>query len=243
MAIRYRTCQCCAKQFEYTVSRGTDRKYCSTECANASAKHRAMSKDAGICNCSVDGCSSPATRVGAGMCEKHYYRMRRNGKIETLNTVKQGNLIHTGGYLLSYAPDHPLRRGSSPRVYEHRIVYYAEHGDGPFNCNWCGCSVTWDDMHVDHLNAVVTDNSPNNLVASCALCNQFRGKEKMKATARSKAAQYTAHGKTMCLSQWASYLGISRVSIKWRLDSGWSVDEAFTPRQGKSGPPSKTAVV
>ena len=38
----------------------------------------------------------------------------------------------------------------------------------------------------------------------------------------------TAHGKTLCLSDWARELGISRAALQWRLDAGWSVEKALS---------------
>lgn len=189
--------------------------------------------------CSVDDCSMSANRVGAGMCEKHYMRMRRNGQTAKLDMVKPGLLTHSHGYKLAHEPNHSLRRSSS-RVYEHRVVYHAHHGDGPFPCHWCSAVVTWDDMHVDHLNDIKDDNSPDNLVASCPTCNQARGVEKMRIAMRMNSKRrHTVHGKTMCLSEWSRELGISNASINSRLKRGWSLEDAFSPRRTNAGPASK----
>ncbi|KZY53136.1 hypothetical protein A3734_16805 [Sulfitobacter sp. HI0054] len=113
--------------------------------------------------------------------------MRRNGHVQLKLEVSppKEEIDHSHGYILEYAPGHwhALRTGNS-RVYQHRRVYFDEYGEGPFDCHWCGTCVTWDDMHVDHVNAVKDDNRLENLVASCAECNQKRGKEKMRNTAR-----------------------------------------------------------
>ncbi len=191
--------------------------------------------------CCVPGCFAVANRKGALMCEKHYMRLRRNGTTDKLSRLKPGLLTHDHGYKLAHAPDHPLRRVSN-RVYEHRIIYHAQHGDGPFTCHWCGCSVTWDDMHVDHLNDHTDDNRPDNLVASCARCNQKRGVPKMIRTQQLNSnRRYTAHGMTMCLNEWSRYLNLSRNSIEYRLSAGWRHEDFFSPRKGKSGPPSRPA--
>lgn len=192
-----------------------------------------------VSECRVAGCISVANRKGAGLCEKHYMRQRRHGSTDKAVVVKPGLLTHSHGYKLAHAPDHALRR-SSNRVYEHRVVYHAQHGDGPFSCHWCSVVVTWDDMHVDHLNDVKDDNGPDNLVASCATCNQKRGFDKMTATHRLRSdRRYTAHGKTMCLIEWARHLNLSRNAIEYRLDAGWKHEDVFSPRKGRSGPPSR----
>lgn len=192
--------------------------------------------------CSVQGCKLIARANNTPYCEKHYMRVRRHGSTERLSTLKPGNLTHSHGYVLVNAPDHCLSRNSN-RAYEHRIVYHSHYGDGPFDCHWCGTQVTWDDVHIDHLDDCKTNNAVSNLVASCAVCNQKRGSEKMKATHRRKShRRYTAHGKTMCLSEWAAHLGLSRASLQWRIDRGWPITRVFSPRIGKRGPPSKLKV-
>ncbi|HEJ0068213.1 TPA: HNH endonuclease [Citrobacter koseri] len=165
-------------------------------------------------------------------------RVRRHGSTDKKSTKKEGKLEHSGGYLLVYAPDHPLA-GSSSRVYEHRKVYYDAHGAGPFNCHWCGKVVSWRDLHIDHLDDSKTNNKPSNLVASCPVCNQKRGRARMTKTMRENShRRYTVHGKSMCLNEWANYLGLSRASLEYRLNAGWDINRVFSPRTGNSGPPS-----
>lgn len=189
--------------------------------------------------CSVNGCVNLANRVGANLCEMHYMRVRRHGGTEKQSTLIDGNLEHSGGYVLVHAPHHPLRT-TSARVYEHRIVYYNANGAGPFNCYWCNKAVGWDDMHVDHLNSIVVDNRISNLVASCPVCNQQRGNAKMRKTKRERShRRYTAHGLTKCISEWAKYLGLSRNTLEYRLGAGWSLNKVFSPRIGTSGPKSR----
>ncbi len=185
--------------------------------------------------CSVDGCVNKANRVGANMCEKHYMRMRRHGSTERLTTRKQGDLTHNGGnYLLTYAPDHPLAT-STCRVYAHRIAYYEAHGKGPFRCYHCGTEVTWATMHVDHLDCDTQNNAIENLVASCPVCNQERGRAKMKRTRQEQGLMIEFNGERLHVSEWAERLGISRVSLKARLKK-WPLEKALTTPRGKTGP-------
>ncbi|WP_440863193.1 HNH endonuclease [Symbiopectobacterium purcellii] len=189
--------------------------------------------------CEVENCGVPVRSRNSRYCEKHYMRVRRHGSTEKQSTRKEGKLEHSGGYLLVYAPNHPLACGTS-RVYEHRLVYYDKHGAGPFRCHWCCKSVNWDTLHIDHLDNCKTNNELTNLVASCPVCNQKRGRAKMRQTMRKKShRRYNVHGKTMCLNEWADYLGISPNSIEYRLNAGWDINKAFSPRIGNSGPPSR----
>lgn len=194
--------------------------------------------------CTVDGCEAVANRIGAGMCEKHYIRSRRRAAVRSdlplqykRSNLKPGLLAHSSGYLLDHAPGHPLRRVSA-RVYQHRIVYHAVHGDGPFECNWCNKAVTWDDMHVDHLDDDPTNNDPSNLVASCPLCNQARGRWKLVEINRAKYGK-TFNGKVRTLGEWAEELGVPRSRLEQRLAAGWTLERTLTEARGPTGPQGK----
>lgn len=189
--------------------------------------------------CKVDGCLKEATRTGKSLCEMHYYRKRRTGTLD-LVPAERPAIEHTHGYVLVYAPGHPLGT-TSCRQYEHRLVYYDAHGAGPFNCHWCGVDVSWHNMHVDHLNTVRNDNRASNLVASCPGCNKSRGVESMRATVRAKSRSITLNGRTLSVPQWADVIGISAVSLYARLASGWSEERALTTPRGKTGPKGRIA--
>jgi len=81
------------------------------------------------------------------------------------------------GYLFFYARGHPLAaRGG--RVYAHRAALYSRIGPGPgHECWWCGRSVAWwpapgfAPLEADHLDGVITNNAPRNLVPACKPCN------------------------------------------------------------------------
>lgn len=237
MAGIYDSCAVCGAGMTHPAGRGKARKYCSHSCELVAAAQRWSQKE--FRSCCVEGCGEPATRIGAQMCEKHYCRMRRSGSHQRKLRVVPETTPHTHGYVLEYAPDHPLAR-SHCRVYQHRIVFYEEHGDGPFCCHWCGCTVTWDDMHVDHLNDVRSDNRPSNLVSSCPTCNQARGRHKMrKSMKESRGIHFSAHGVTMCIADWARHLGVSRATINFRLAHGWRMESVLSPRSGKTGPKSR----
>ena len=189
-----------------------------------------QSNDKKMKNCAVTGCQSKANRVGAGLCEKHYMRVRRHGSTD----IKRPKdlYIHTGGYIIVRAEGHPLSKRNV--VYEHRKVYYDANGVGPFSCYHCGVTVTWKDMHVDHLSGVVTDNRLCNLVASCPRCNQWRGVDKMKNTMRMKVGNpITYNGETLSLNQWSERLGVARPTLIHRMRRmGMTPAEAFTKPMG-----------
>lgn len=189
-----------------------------------------------ISKCSVMGCKRKIRSKKSGLCEMHYYRVRRTG-VTYIKEKERKPIAHTGGYVLIYAPSHPMAKKS--RAYEHRVVYYNKHGEGPFVCVWCGKIVYWDDLHIDHLNDIKTDNDIANLAASCPTCNLARGMDKMTKTHQRKGRMLTLGDETLCLSEWARRLGVSRYTIDTRILRGWPLSRALTEKRGNSGPPSK----
>lgn len=238
MANKTTTCATCGNQFSFGVGRGLARKYCGPECASASQVKARADRVAALPSCGVDGCQRKARSSKQPLCETHYYRVRRNGslalKLET--NPPPACVSHTQGYVLEWAPNHPLARGSS-RVYQHRLVLHEALGEGPFDCHWCGVSVTWDDMHVDHLNGVRDDNAPSNLVPSCPACNIKRGTETMTATHRARSkAKVEWQGESLTLGEWGARLGITAQSVRFRLAAGWEKGRALTEPRGVTGP-------
>ena len=186
--------------------------------------------------CTVEGCEKPLRSSGAAFCGMHYHRLYRFGTLELTRTHRE-TLRHSQGYTLRYAPDHPLtmNRGRH-HEYEHRVVYYDLHGEGPFSCYHCQQAVSWKTLHIDHLNDIKSDNSPTNLVASCGPCNRGRGMWKQAAAMRAKGRILVFDGRAMCVSEWSRAIGISRHAIMERLKKGWPVDRALSEPRGKFGP-------
>jgi hypothetical protein len=92
-------------------------------------------------------------------------------------------------------------------------------------------------MHVDHLNEIVDDNRPENLVASCPLCNQWRGRDKMiDKMRRLYGIWIDFRGQRRMLTDWAESIGITRTALQARLKAGWSLERALTEPRGKFGP-------
>ena len=248
----FNRCAGCGVSITHPPGRGKARKYCAESCrvkAQAEAAERRVHAE-----CSVEGCGKPATRKASCMCETHYYRQRRSGTT-TLRTVVVSDEVkasdecrvipatveHSHGYLLEYCPDHPLVRESSPRVYQHRAVYYQHHGAGPFECHWCNRPVTWEGMHVDHIDDDKQNNAISNLVASCPTCNQARGQWKIRLFHRRKSGIQIGD-RTHTLNEWAAIAGISRNAIQARIDKGWTVERAVFEPRGRFGPASRRQV-
>lgn len=181
--------------------------------------------------CDVSGCVRRTRSKNGKYCEMHYYRLRRNGSFDLLpwpQTIKQ-----SAGYVLAQVKGHPLAKRRF-REYEHRIVYYNAHGEGPFKCHWCGKEVTWETLHIDHLDDNKQNNDVNNLAATCPRCNQGRGRHK---TIAARSAWLEWNGERLTVKQWAKRLGIRAGSLHWRVKHGWPVNKALTESRGRFGPP------
>lgn len=234
MVTRKKICPECSNHFEYEVSRGKDRKYCDQVCGDKAGARKYKAKALLKHPCEVEGCGLPAIRIDR-YCEKHYMRVRRHGGTEKRTTLKQGDLIHSGGsYLLTHAPEHPLANGRS-RVYAHRMAYYAVHGAGPFSCHHCGIRVDWTFMHVDHLDDNPQNNDVSNLAASCPRCNIERGRPKNVRISKQNAKKYDYLGISASVSEWAAAFGVTVSAMQYRLktyDVETAIGEA-TPRAAR----------
>jgi hypothetical protein len=185
--------------------------------------------------CKIEGCSNTANRKGANLCEMHYARMRRNGSHELMPL--KDTYVHSNGYLIDRADHHALSMDGRT-VYQHRKVYYDAHGAGPFQCHWCNKDIDWSFMHIDHVDTDKRNNDVSNLVASCPICNTSRGTEKMKDTFRNRVG-VAFNGQIKTLNEWAKTIGISGVSLRYRLKEGWTLERALTTPRGKFGPKTK----
>ncbi|GEM_PF-2801377 len=167
----------------YQVSRRLPRELwnkCSTDGCTKTVRAQSSStcnacyaskakKNSGLCT--VHKCTNPAVRVGHGLCEKHYDRVRRVGSTELAPRVV---LKSRSGYTLVKDPGHPLSNANG-WLAQHRVVAYEKYGAGDHPCHWCGVVLPWPDIVIDHLNEVKTDNAHDNLVVACSPCNRMRG--------------------------------------------------------------------
>jgi uncharacterized Zn-finger protein len=186
-------------------------------------------------NCKVEGCHKAANRKAAQLCESHYMRFRRRGTFDKVPKVETAN--HSNGYILEHRDGHPLcTPGGGNTVFQHRRVFYDAHGKGPFNCHWCEAVVTWSYLHIDHLNENKKDNAISNLVASCQVCNQGRGRWKSIAKSKHGGKVIEFDGKSYCLIDWARLLGLTPQGLLFRIER-WGVEAALTRPKGNTGPP------
>ncbi len=192
---RTRKCPECGRRFSYEVGLGTDRKYCVSACREKAKVAFAKKRKASYPECSVEGCENKAVRVGAGLCETHYYRVRRTGCLDK-PTPKYRYQYAGRPYITLKWPDHPLANGVG-NIDEHRAVLYDAIGPGPHTCYWCGVEIQWPEAVADHLNENKADNRIENLVLTCNECNRARGTA-LRFLKRVKVERFEQHIDLSC---------------------------------------------
>ena len=185
--------------------------------------------------CKIDGCCENAHYKKAQLCAKHYHRIWRNGKIETMLEEKirtkgfsrQYRITMPGkGYQRLYEPGHPLS-DSQGYVSEHRKVVYERVGQVLPPCELCGAEINWENCHIDHIDNDVTNNTPENLRPLCRVCNTRRDYPKAHTVKTNHAITYG--GVTMTPTEWARQpnVKLSGNSIVRRIKNGATVEEAL----------------
>jgi len=170
--VRTRTCPVCNLEFSYEIAQGRDRKFCSKTCYTANTVRLQRERPRHYPPCSTPKCVGLATRVGLGLCEACYGRLRRTGSVARKGAKLRRK--NKEGYIVIIA-EHPLI-SSNGRLYEHRKVVFDRIGVGPHPCFWCAQQLQdWDEIVIDHLNEIKDDNRFENLVVSCNPCNRARG--------------------------------------------------------------------
>lgn len=166
-------CKGCGSIFINIIGIGTGktRLYCTTKCRD---KHERIKWLATLPKCKIPECNRKS-RGRQGLCETHYYRLRRTGSTD--DRVLNLYTITEGGYKAlpkRVYKNHPLAC-SNGYLLEHRKVLYDKYGDGDQECFWCGTMLTWKQIKGDHLDENKLNNAIDNLVISCNTCNRARG--------------------------------------------------------------------
>lgn len=175
--------------------------------------------------CKANDCCRDATYKTMQLCQKHYFRVRRNGTVEIVRSRKY-RITNPAGYQKLFEPDHPLAN-SDGYVYEHRLVVYAIHGNDLPPCELCGINLEWDSCHIDHIDRDVTNNDHSNLRPLCRGCNTFRDYPEQSSI--SGRVGYTLNGVTMTAEEWSRQPGVnlSGRQIRARIAKGMSVEDAL----------------
>lgn len=194
--------------------------------------------------CRVDGCERDAVYVTASLCQKHYFRLRRNGHLERLLDKKRKDLGYSRvyrrtmpgkGYQMLYEPNHPLS-WEQGYVSEHRKVVYDRYGKNLPDCEICGSPTCWETCHIDHIDRDVTNNSEENLRPLCRACNTQRDYPEQWKIRGNHSITY--EGKTMTPTEWARdpRVKVSGRTVVLRKSKGFSDEDAlFAPKATHNG--------
>lgn len=185
--------------------------------------------------CHVDGCDREAAYKAQRVCQMHYFRYRRNGiyglkaeKRHGKGRFRAPKYTNQEGYVLVDVPGHPLSDGRG-YVYEHRHTYYEKISSSPSECAMCRRSISWESLHIDHIDCDKSNNDPENLRAVCRPCNVFRGHSPVSMGKH----LFTVGGRTMTASAWARDPGVmvSPSTIVRRRQGGMGdYDCIYAPR-------------
>ena len=186
--------------------------------------------------CKIDGCDRDSKFKAQQVCQKHYFRMMRYGTYE-LTTVgkRRYRSQNAKGYQMLHLPDHPLAMANGS-VYEHRKVIYDKYGDTLPDCELCGKEISWKTVHIDHIDEVVTNNSPANLRPLCRNCNTRRNLRPQHE--RKDAIAVTWDGETKTPNEWSRdpRVAVSNGTIVRRKKMGMSdYDCLFAPKLTHNG--------
>src|SRR5690606_26602635 len=132
MRVKTQICVECGSSFSYEIKRGRSRRLCGDRrCYNARKLRQRLERRARYPRCKTEGCDKPAERIGAGLCEACYGRLRRTGS--TAKRSPRYRYATRAGYVKLLIPGHPLA-DSNGLVMEHRKVMYDMLGPGPQTC-------------------------------------------------------------------------------------------------------------
>lgn len=182
--------------------------------------------------CEAEGCNLEAVYKAACLCQKHYFRFRRNGDLNIHRKKAKYRIEDERGYQFIHAPRHPLCRKGQIYVAEHRIVLHEAIGPGPMKCEICGVDMTWDTCQADHIDENPKNNDRSNLRPLCRRCNVWRNMP-AAAVRMKNAIVLTFEGESKTASEWARdpRVSVSGATIIRRKRDGMTDEQALFSRK------------
>lgn len=176
--------------------------------------------------CRIDGCDRDARYKEKQLCQKHYFRLWRNGTTELIK--KEARYFDGQGYVVLIKKGHPLACKDG-NIREHRFVAYEKYKNTELRCELCGKKLTWSTAHVDHKDECKQNNNPENLRILCRGCNVMRTHVKKPKYMAACNYAITFGGITLTAAEWARQekVTVAASTIVLRLKAGWSVENAL----------------
>jgi len=177
--------------------------------------------------CRAEGCENDAVYKKEQLCQKHYFRQKRYGTTE-LTRPKAVPLrsMDERGYILAHDPSHALAYKNG-YVYEHRKVVFDILGPGLRSCALCGARVTWETVHIDHIDSNPSNNKQDNLRPLCRACNVQRSYPERHEFRSNHAI--TLGGVTFTAQEWSRLTNgfLSGSTIARRIKAGMCAEKAL----------------
>lgn len=175
--------------------------------------------------CMIDGCGRDADYKADQLCQRHYFRLRRNGHFEIIK-VRRPFIQDDRGYRRVWDPEHPLA-SKYGYVFEHRKIVFAKYGWNLPDCEICGKPTDWETCHVDHIDENPSNNASENLRPLCAGCNTSRNRP--ASCTFSHCTSITFDGVTKTAHEWSKdpRVGLSGAQIRRRKQCGKSDYDAL----------------
>lgn len=180
--------------------------------------------------CCADGCDRDADYKAKQLCQKHYFRLWRNGTTELVRRAKP-RIVTPNGYVRVHCQGHPLANRNY--VFEHRKIMYEIVGEECCPCQVCGKPQTWETCHVDHIDENRKNNAPGNLRVLCRGCNVKRGFKPESYESRSNTGLIEFEGRKDTAHGWARdpRVKVSGSTIHHRKARGMSDYDALFARK------------
>ena len=133
--------------------------------------------------CTIPGCDNTANRNKRTLCEKHYYRLRRNGTTELTRPQRKARRHGSPDIVLptfcKWGPDHPSwKENNIGRVAAHQRVVSRRGSAKTHLCVDCGLPAShWSYDHADpnefkDERGSPTSGDPSHYQARCVPCHK-----------------------------------------------------------------------